>query len=58
MPRIFVDATAGLGGHSEYILSKLTAHDRLVIIDRDPENLALASARLQDSRITPVCGSF
>jgi 16S rRNA (cytosine1402-N4)-methyltransferase len=57
-PRIYVDATAGLGGHSEYILSRLWALDRLIIIDRDPENLDLATARLQDSRVTPICGSF
>jgi 16S rRNA (cytosine1402-N4)-methyltransferase len=56
--RIYVDATAGLGGHSEYILSKLATNDRLIMIDRDPENLDLASARLSDSRVTPVCASF
>jgi 16S rRNA (cytosine1402-N4)-methyltransferase len=28
------------------------------MIDRDPENLALASARLNDSRVTAICGSF
>ena len=42
---LFVDATLGLGGHSEAILEAST-ETRVVGFDRDPEALALASERL------------
>jgi 16S rRNA (cytosine1402-N4)-methyltransferase len=42
---VLVDATLGLGGHSEAVLSRLEMV-RVVGIDRDPEALALAGQRL------------
>ncbi|HET8561042.1 MAG TPA: 16S rRNA (cytosine(1402)-N(4))-methyltransferase RsmH [Marmoricola sp.] len=42
---VLVDATLGLGGHAEAILSRCP-EARLVGIDRDPEALALAGDRL------------
>ncbi len=42
---LFVDATLGLGGHSEAILEAST-DARVLGIDRDPEALRLASERL------------
>ncbi|MBO3096185.1 16S rRNA (cytosine(1402)-N(4))-methyltransferase RsmH [Cellulomonas dongxiuzhuiae] len=42
---VLVDCTLGMGGHSEGILRALE-HVRVVGIDRDPQALALASARL------------
>ena len=42
---VLVDATLGLGGHSEAVLSRFDAV-RVIGIDRDPEALALASERL------------
>ena len=42
---VLVDATLGLGGHSEAFLSRFDAV-RVIGIDRDLEALALASARL------------
>ncbi|WP_395694701.1 16S rRNA (cytosine(1402)-N(4))-methyltransferase RsmH [Nocardioides sp.] len=42
---VLVDATLGLGGHSEAVLSRFRAV-RVVGIDRDPDALALASERL------------
>lgn len=42
---VLVDATLGLGGHSEAVLSRIDrAH--VVGIDRDPQALAMASTRL------------
>ncbi|GAA1144345.1 16S rRNA (cytosine(1402)-N(4))-methyltransferase RsmH [Nocardioides aquiterrae] len=42
---VLVDATLGLGGHSEAVLSRFDAV-RVIGIDRDPQALELASARL------------
>jgi 16S rRNA (cytosine1402-N4)-methyltransferase len=52
---VLVDATLGLGGHSEAVLSRFEAV-RVVGIDRDPQALELASARLAPfgDRFTPV----
>src|SRR6476619_1943214 len=43
---VMVDATLGLGGHSEAVLTRLPAV-RVVGIDRDPAALELAGARLE-----------
>ena len=42
---VLVDATLGLGGHSEAVLTRIDA-TRVIGIDRDPQALALASERL------------
>jgi 16S rRNA (cytosine1402-N4)-methyltransferase len=42
---VLVDATLGLGGHTEAVLSRL-ALTRVIGIDRDPEALAMAGERL------------
>jgi 16S rRNA (cytosine1402-N4)-methyltransferase len=42
---VLVDATLGLGGHSEAVLSRLEA-TRVIGIDRDPQALELAGRRL------------
>lgn len=42
---VMVDATLGLGGHSEAVLSRIELA-RVIGIDRDPEALALAGRRL------------
>ena len=38
----FVDATFGRGGHSRLILSRLSAHGRLIAFDKDPQAVAAA----------------
>src|SRR5262249_31014202 len=42
-----VDATVGLGGHSEKILEQIGPTGKLIGIDRDKESLALARKRLE-----------
>src|SRR4051812_22036449 len=42
---VMVDATLGLGGHSEAVLSRFDPV-RVIGVDRDPEALALAGTRL------------
>ncbi len=46
----YVDCTLGLGGHAEGIVRRLGPTGRLIGFDRDPEALALASARLDEVR--------
>jgi 16S rRNA (cytosine1402-N4)-methyltransferase len=56
---IYVDATAGAGGHSAAILNLLGAGGRLVAMDRDREALKKAGHRLGgDSRATLVHARF
>ncbi len=56
---LLVDATLGLGGHTERLLREFPAL-HVVGIDRDPEALALATARLADfaPRFTPYRAVF
>jgi MraW methylase family len=44
---LFVDATLGLGGHSELIL-RASPNSRVIGFDRDAESIELASARLAE----------
>jgi len=55
---IYVDATVGLGGHSEMLLSKIGQGGKVVGIDRDDNALARTAERLHDSRLVLEKGSF
>jgi 16S rRNA (cytosine1402-N4)-methyltransferase len=44
---IWVDATLGLGGHSEAILKKITPGSLLIGIDRNGESVEIAAGRLR-----------
>ncbi len=54
----YIDATVGLGGHSEKLLSILGAQGRLVGIDRDDSALEHASERLGNHRVILRKGAF
>jgi len=54
----YIDATVGLGGHSEEILKMIGQDGRVIGIDRDEEALRRTGARLHDTRLIPVQGSF
>lgn len=56
----FVDATLGLGGHSELILNRLPAGSWLIGIDQDAEALALSRKRLvgYPAKLDLVCDNF
>ena len=56
---IYVDGTAGGGGHSFHIASKLNSDGRLISIDQDPDAIAAATERLkQFDNVTVVRSNF
>jgi 16S rRNA (cytosine1402-N4)-methyltransferase len=54
----YVDATIGLGGHSEEILKLIGRNGQVIGIDRDEEALRKTAERLKDSRVKLIRGSF
>ncbi|HEY0962333.1 MAG TPA: 16S rRNA (cytosine(1402)-N(4))-methyltransferase RsmH [Pseudomonadales bacterium] len=56
---VYVDGTFGRGGHSRLLLQKLGASGRLLVIDKDPEAIAVAEElRASDHRVSVAHGSF
>lgn len=53
-----IDATAGLGGHSEEILKMIGRNGKVVAIDRDAEALERISGRISDDRLVLLRGPF
>lgn len=56
----YIDATCGLGGHSEAILEASSPTGRLLAVDRDPAAIELAKGRLARflDRVTLVEGDY
>lgn len=55
---IYVDCTAGGGGHSLQILNRLSEKGRLICIDKDEEALAVCRERLDKKNVTLVHSDF
>ena len=56
---VYVDGTAGGGGHSALILSRLGKNGRLYSIDRDPDAIATVTKRFEgDERSVVLHGEF
>ena len=55
----YIDATAGGGGHSAGILSRLGENGRLICVDQDPDAIAVLGERFdEDKRVTVVQSNF
>lgn len=55
---IYVDATVGLGGHSEEMLKMIGQDGRIIGIDKDEEALRRTAARFDDNRLILKKGGF
>lgn len=56
---IYVDCTAGGGGHSKAVLARLGENGRLIAIDQDPDAIAVLKERFNDDkRVTVVQKNF
>ena len=55
---VYIDATAGLGGHSREILNRISGNGRVLGIDRDVDALRKAEVTMQDERFIARQGSF
>lgn len=56
---IYIDGTFGRGGHSQAIVERLGPQGRLIVLDQDPEAIAVARATYgADSRVTIVHSNF
>lgn len=54
----YIDATVGLGGHSEQLLRMIGRDGKVLGIDRDEEALKRTGERLMDSRLILKKGNF
>lgn len=56
---VYVDGTAGGGGHSSEILARLSEKGRLICIDQDPDAIATVTKRFEnDKRVKIVRRNF
>ena len=56
---IYVDCTAGGGGHSSEVLKKLGENGRMILFDRDPDAIETVTNRFKgDSRVAIVHSNF
>lgn len=56
---IYVDCTAGGGGHSAAVLSHLGEDGRMILVDQDPDAIEVLLKRFEgDSRVTIVHSNF
>ncbi|MFC1863758.1 16S rRNA (cytosine(1402)-N(4))-methyltransferase [Thermodesulfobacteriota bacterium] len=57
---VYVDGTAGSGGHSEAIVNEISSKGRLICLDKDPEAVKTVKERLGflGNRVTVINTSY
>ena len=56
---IYVDCTAGGGGHSAEVLKRLGENGRMILIDRDPDAISVLTERFKDDkRVTIIHDNY
>lgn len=55
---VYVDGTLGLGGHTKFLLSKLSQKACIIGFDKDSEAIEIAKKKVDDSRLITVHGSY
>ena len=56
---VYVDCTAGGGGHSAAVLERLGENGRMILFDQDPDAIATVTERFKgDKRVTVVHSNF
>ncbi len=55
---VYVDGTLGLGGHTNYFLSRLGPQARVLGFDKDTEALKIAQERVNDPRLSAFHKSY
>jgi len=56
---LYIDGTFGRGGHARKILERLGDNGRLIVVDKDPQAIAIArQLAAEDSRVYAFHGSF
>ena len=54
----YMDGTLGLGGHTRFFLTRLSAKARIYGFDKDANALRMAQERTQDERLIPCHASY
>ncbi len=55
---IYIDGTAGLGGHSKEILKRVGESGRVLAIDKDEDALSIVLKKLNSPALMPLKGDF
>ena len=55
---LYLDATAGFGGHTKLILDRLSKEGRLIASDRDKDSINYINSRISDPKLTVLKSSF
>lgn len=56
---VYVDCTAGGGGHSAAVLENLNENGRMILFDQDPDAVATVTKRFEgDGRVTVIHSNF
>ncbi len=48
---LYIDGTLGLGGHTKFFMSKLSAQGKVIGLDKDPNAVKMAVENVADSRL-------